>query len=330
VTVDISSLIDSLDEALVALDAGYRVTCLNRAAEVAYGAERQQLLGHTLFEAFPLLQGSEHEAALRDAMEQRTRRRIDGLLPAAGRSIDVEARPTADGGLLLCQCDGAPAQRLDDSFLAMLAHELRGPLAPLRTSLEVLKRPTIPEETKERARVIMGRQLQQMIRLIDDLGDMSRIARGRLELRAERVALHDLIDAATQGVQAALDEKEQALAIDLPSQPVWLRVDRARLVQVLAALLGKMSSEADRGARIEVHAVQDDRGLALGVNAKTMAPLVPASAATAVAGVPDARLDVSLMLAQRLVELHGAALELRSTDEAGKYCGFRLPPRLVD
>jgi signal transduction histidine kinase len=329
VSLDITSLLDVIDDALLAVDAGFRVTCLNRAAEVACGAERQQVLGQTLFQAFPLLQGSDQEAALREAMQQRSRRRIDGLLQTAGRPIDVEVRPTADGGLLLRQCEGASGQRLDNSFLSMLAHELRGPLAPLRTSLEVLKRPTIPEQTKQRARVIMERQLQQMVRLIDDLGDMSRIGQGKLELRSERVALRELIDAAIESTQAALDEKEQAVSIDLPVKPVWLRIDRARLTQVLSALLGKMSSEADRGARIAVHAVQGDQGIELRLDAKGMAPSVPASAATAMAGMPDPRLDVSLMLAQGLVELHGASLELRST-EAGKEFGIRLPPRLVE
>jgi signal transduction histidine kinase len=211
----------------------------------------------------------------------------------------------------------------------MLAHELRGPLAPLRTSLEVLKRPGIPEQTKERARVIMGRQLLQMVRLIDELADMSRIGRGRLQLHDDRVGLHEWVAAAVESVQEALDDKEQVVSIDLPSQPVWLRVDRARIVQVLAVLLGKMSGEADRGARIGVHAVQDDQGVDVRVDATGLAPALPPSDASVVAGMPAARLDLSLMLAQRLVELHGATLEQRRAGGV-KVFGILLPRRLVE
>src|SRR5207237_10804250 len=116
-------------------------------------------------------------SACREAMDQRGRRHV-GPEQIADQLFDVEASALPGGGLLLhLRPSAGPA--IDHRFLAMLAHDLRNPLAPLRTSVEVLRRASTPEATKDRARAIMERQITQLARLIDQLVDLSRIDRGR-------------------------------------------------------------------------------------------------------------------------------------------------------
>jgi len=187
----------------------------------------------------------------------------------------------------------------DPDFIAMLAHELRGPLAPLRTSLEVLKRPNIPESTKERARVIMERQVVQMAHLIDELVEIARIGRGQLQLQPGRCALKDIVEAAGEAAAPVLAEREQALLVDLPTPPLWLRLDRVRIVQAFSCLLSHASRSRDRGEPVRLHARVDASGVAITLAAgSSTAPATQAQ-----------RLDVDVLLAQCLLELHGAALQ---------------------
>ena len=201
----------------------------------------------------------------------------------------------------------------------MLAHELRGPLAPLRTSLEVLKRPNIPESTKERARVIMERQVVQMAHLIDELVEIARIGRGQLQLQLGRSALRDIVEAAGEAAAPVLSEREQALLVDLPPSPLWLRVDHARVVQALGCLLTHASHARDRGEPVRLHAQVDESGMAITLAAGP--GTVPATRA-----VQKQRLDVDVLLAQRLLELHGATLQTLQDGELV----VRLPAQLVE
>src|SRR6185503_19649935 len=124
------------------------------------------------------------------------------------------------------------SDRRKDEFLATLSHELRNPLAPIRNAVEVMKLAEQDREAVEWARGMIERQVLQLARLVDDLLDISRISRGKLELRRERVDLGELTRAAVESSRVLIDEKAHALDVQIPSEPIELFADATRLSQV--------------------------------------------------------------------------------------------------
>jgi PAS domain S-box-containing protein len=154
------------------------------------------------------------------------------------------------------------ANRRKDEFLAILAHELRNPLAPLRTGLDLLKYAGDDLETIEETRGVMEQQLGQMIRLIDDLLEVSRLNQGKLRLRKERMDLSAAVRSAVQSIQPMIDEAGQSLTVDVPDEPVTLFADPVRISQVVANLLSNASKYSEPGDRIFVTVSrQGDEGM---------------------------------------------------------------------
>ena len=150
------------------------------------------------------------------------------------------------------------ADRRKDEFLSVLAHELRNPLAPVRNGLQLLKMPNADPQVTRKAIDMMERQIAFMVRLIDDLLDVSRITRGKVELRLERVQLRDVI---MQGVETArpnLERMAQEITVAVPATPVWLDADPVRLAQVVANLLNNACKFTERRGRIWVTAETRD------------------------------------------------------------------------
>ena len=145
------------------------------------------------------------------------------------------------------------ADRRKDEFIATLAHELRNPLAPVRTGLQVL-RLTQDAQTSTRTLDIMERQLGQMTRLIDDLLDISRVTSGKVLLRFKRVAVSTLADAAAEAALPILAAGHHSLAVNLPDQPLWLDADPDRLVQVIGNLLNNSAKYSPDGGQIRLSA----------------------------------------------------------------------------
>src|SRR5205814_9956000 len=141
-----------------------------------------------------------------------------------------------------------------NEFLATLAHELRNPLAPIRNGLEIMRLARGNPGMVEQARTMMERQLHQMIRLVDDLLDVSRVSRGRIELRMERIDLATAIANAVETSKPLIDQNGQSLELDLPARPMVLRADLTRLAQVFANLLNNAAKYTDKGGRIHVAA----------------------------------------------------------------------------
>jgi PAS domain S-box-containing protein len=232
------------------------------------------------------------------------------------------------------------ADRRKDEFLATLAHELRNPLAPIRNALQILDRADRDEATAQAARAMMQRQLAHMVRLIDDLLDVSRITRGRLTLRREPVELAKLVE---QALETSRPHILQQLTITLPSEPVHLDADPVRIAQVLSNLLNNAAKYTPKSGRISLAAtlegeqavirVRDD---GVGIAAHDLPRLFrmfsqgPAAPERASGG-----LGIGLALARALVELHGGTIDAYS-DGAGKGAEFvvRLPalalPRPAD
>jgi CheY-like chemotaxis protein/two-component sensor histidine kinase len=212
------------------------------------------------------------------------------------------------------------ADRRKDEFLATLAHELRNPLAPLRNGLAMLKLADTRPDLAGPAREMMERQLDQMVRLVDDLLDVSRIATGKLALRRERVELQPIVRNAIETVNPYLQSRRHALAVTLPEHPVFVDADPTRLAQVFANLLNNAARYTEPGGNIrfvvrveggEVAASVIDNGM--GIDA-TMLEKVFELFAQADQSLErtTAGLGVGLTLAKYLVTLHGGTLVARS------------------
>jgi len=226
------------------------------------------------------------------------------------------------------------ADRRKDEFLATLSHELRNPLAPIRNALELLRRTGHDAALNERALAIMERQVRQLVRLTDDLLDVSRIARNRIELRRERFDLRAAIRSALETIEPLSQAAGHVVSVDLPPEPLWVDGDVARLAQALANVLDNAVKYSDRGARIAVRACAEDREVAVSV-ADTGIGIDPAALPSifemfvqigTTASRARSGLGIGLALAKRLVELHDGRIEARS-EGAGTGTTFliRLP-----
>jgi signal transduction histidine kinase/DNA-binding response OmpR family regulator len=224
--------------------------------------------------------------------------------------------------------------RRKDEFLATLAHELRNPLAPIRNSLHVMRLAGGDQGVLEQAHSMMARQLSQMVRLIDDLLDVSRITRGKLDLRKERVELASVINMAVDTTRLLIETSGHALTITLPPEPIYLDADPMRLAQVFSNLLNNAAKYMDRGGRIWLSAVPN--GAQVVVSVRDVGIGIPREALPTVFEMfsqvdhalekSQGGLGIGLTLVKRLVEMHGGSVEARS-DGPGKGSEFitRLP-----
>lgn len=171
------------------------------------------------------------------------RNQDDGIVSWFGTNTDItELRETQQ---LLRETD-----RRKDEFLATLAHELRNPLAPIRTGLELMGMVIDDPDELEEIRSVMQRQTQQLITLVDDLLDVSRITRGKLELRKSRVALRDVVQSAVEASRPFIEDAGHQLTVEQTQSPVYLEADPHRLAQVLSNLLNNAAKYTPRGGRI--------------------------------------------------------------------------------
>jgi signal transduction histidine kinase/ActR/RegA family two-component response regulator len=204
------------------------------------------------------------------------------------------------------------AQRKDE-FLAVLAHELRNPLAPIASALDILKQPRLDPSIAAQARDTADRQLQHMTRLIDDLLDVSRIMRGKIELQTQRVPLATIVERAIETVQPLIDREGHRLTVELPGRPVMIEADVVRLAQVLANLLSNAVKYTEAGGQIALSASLEGEELLLyvrdsgiGIDAESL-PRLFDMFMQAVPGSGRSRggLGIGLTLVKNLVELHG-------------------------
>jgi signal transduction histidine kinase len=224
--------------------------------------------------------------------------------------------------------------RRKDEFLAVLAHELRNPLAPIRNALEIMRLAPDDAPVIEESRSLMERQVMQMVRLIDDLLDVSRITRGKLELRKEPVELDSVVRSAVETCRPLIEQSSHRLTVDLPAEPVWIEGDKTRLAQVLANLLNNAAKFTPTGGEIGLSAALNNGEIVLRIKdtgigvAPEMLPRLfemfmqgDRSLEKAYGG-----LGIGLNLAQRLIEMHGGSIAAAS-EGIGKGCEMtvRLP-----
>jgi signal transduction histidine kinase len=232
---------------------------------------------------------------------------------------EMAVRHQAEQALLL-------ADRRKDEFLATLAHELRNPLAPIRTGLDIMRINPHDAVMVVRSRTIMERQLRQLVRLIDDLLDVSRINTGKLAIRPEPTQLQVVIDDAVQVVSQLIEQHQHQLNVVMPERPVMLDGDPTRLTQILSNLLNNAAKYTPHGgtitlavelaeAQVSVRVSDNGIGIAPGMLEEIFNMFVQADVSLERI---NAGLGVGLSLARRLAELHGGSLLARS---AGLGCG---------
>jgi PAS domain S-box-containing protein len=231
------------------------------------------------------------------------------------------------------------ADRKKDDFIALLAHELRNPLAPIRNGLQVLRLAVgDADATVAEARAIMDRQLAHMVRLIDDLLDVSRINRNKLELRRARVELTDVVSSAIETARPAIDAEGHELTVALPQRPIFLDADLTRLAQVLSNLLTNSAKYTEPGGRIWLSA--ERRGGEVVVSVRDTGIGIPAESLGNIFDMfsqvdrPIERssggLGIGLALVKGLVEMHGGTVAAAS-EGPGKGSTFTVTlPVLAD
>jgi PAS domain S-box-containing protein len=226
------------------------------------------------------------------------------------------------------------ADRRKDEFLAVLAHELRNPLAPIRNAVHYLGLKASPDPALRNARDIIDRQIRHLVRLVDDLLDISRISSGKIGLQKERVSLSLIVTNAVEASRPAIESENHQLTVSLPTEPVYLEADLTRLAQVLQNLLNNAAKYTPPGGRIELHAGFDGHSVAIRVVdsgigiPREMLPRVFDMFTQVDRSIERSSggLGIGLTLVQRLVELHGGTVEARSEgQDKGSEFIVRLP-----
>jgi PAS domain S-box-containing protein len=251
-----------------------------------------------------------------------------------GVHADITERKGDEETLRQLAAELAEAHHRKDEFLATLAHELRNPLAPIRNGLQLMKLVGGQNDNVEQARSMMERQLAQMVRLIDDLMDVSRISRGKLELRKECVPMDVVLNSAVETSRPLIEQMGHELTVTLPDQPLIVDADMTRLAQVFLNLLNNAAKYSDRGGHIQLNV--EHQGSDVVVTVKDTGIGIAADQLTRIFEMftqVDRSLDkshgglgIGLTLVKRLVEMHGGRVEAKSRGP-GKGSEFivRLP-----
>lgn len=255
-------------------------------------------------------------------------------LDAAGRVrgfvahvLDVTERKQAEEGL-------READRRKDEFLAMLAHELRNPLAPISNAVQIMRRLGTMDSKLQWTRDVIDRQVEHLTRLVDDLLDVSRISRGKIELKREPLELAEIVQRAVETSRPLIDARRHQFAIHLPPQPVHVEGDLVRLAQAVSNLLNNAAKYTDEGGQISLSLESSDSDVVIRVRdtGRGIDP-VQASSLFDLFYQVDRTLDraegglgIGLCLVKRLVAMHGGEIWVLSEGRGqGSEFGIRLP-----
>lgn len=347
----------SIGDAVISTDAEGRIDFLNPMAQKLVGWTEAEALNHPLMSVFHIINEESRQPVDNPALRALKDGRVVGLAnhtlliakDGTELPIDDSASPIRDGdgnivGSVLVFRDIGPlkranqalrdANRRKDEFLATLAHELRNPLAPIRNVLQVLKLPQLDATIAQESRDVMERQVEHMVRLVDDLLDASRVMRGKIELRREPVELATIVARAVETAKSLIEAQGHRLDIALPADSLRLDADQVRLAQVLGNLLTNSAKYTQPNGQIKLSAQRDgkqavvrirDNGIGI---APDMLPhifelFVQADHSSSRA---QGGLGIGLTIVKNLVELHGGSVSAQS-EGLGKGSEFeiRLP-----
>jgi PAS domain S-box-containing protein len=334
----LAAIVESSDDAIVSKTLEGVILSWNAGAERLFGYAPHEAIGRPITLIIPPdRQDEEHEILARIGRGERVDhfetvrvskhgRRVDISLTvspvrdSAGRIIgaskvarDITDRKRAQEAL-------READRRKDQFIALLAHELRNPLAPLHNGLQVMRLAGGDANAVAQARAMMERQLGHMVRIIDDLLDISRISQNKMELRRARVLLTDIVSSAVETARPAIEAAGHELSISLPPEPVPLDADLTRLAQVFSNLLTNSAKYTERGGRIWLAAEQ--RGGEVVVSVRDTGIGIPADSLPRIfdmfaqvdRGIERSTggLGIGLALVKGLVEMHGGTVTAAS------------------
>jgi two-component system CheB/CheR fusion protein len=356
--------LESVGDAILVTDAEGRVTLLNPVAEALTGWNKEEASAQPLETVFQIVNEQTRRPAenpvarvLREGVvvglanhtvligRDGTRRPIDDsaapIKDSAGRVIgvilvfrDVSERKRLEEGQQQRIRELAEADRNKNEFLAMLAHELRNPLAPLSNALQILRMSEADSSAAERAREMMERQLHHLVRLVDDLLDMSRIMSGKIGLRKEKVEAASVITRAIETIQPLVESQGHQLHVALPAKPVWLHGDLVRLAQVIGNLLHNSAKYMERGGQIWLSSEKEGdtlvvrvRDAGIGIDPDVLPCIFDLfTQANHSASRAQGGLGIGLTLVRRLVEMHSGSVSAFS-EGLGKGSEFvvRLP-----
>ncbi len=333
-------------------DVDHRFTYANEALLALWGRTWDEAIGRTCLElGYEPWHAAMHDREIDQVVA--TRRPIRGEVPftgtngrriydyifvpviGAGGEVEAVAGTTRDVTERKAMEDALrEADRRKDEFLALLAHELRNPLAPVRNGLQVLRLADTDADARTSAREMMERQIGHMVRLIDDLLDISRISRNKMELRRSEVLLTDVVSSAVETVRPMIEAAGQRLTVAMPPGPVYLDADLTRLAQVFGNLLSNSAKYTRQGGRIWLDArrrgeeiVVSVRDNGIGIPAESLPKIfdmfsqVDRSIERSTGG-----LGIGLALVKGLVEMHGGTVSAESgSDGKGSTFTVRLP-----
>jgi PAS domain S-box-containing protein len=355
----LASIVESSDDAIISKSLEGIIQSWNAAAERLFGYTSAEAIGRHISLVIPSDRLAEEDRII-ESLRAGTRidhfetervrkdgRRIQisltvspikddgGNVVGASKIVrDITDQKRAESELRALASDLADADRRKDEFLATLAHELRNPLAPLSNTLEILKRSGHQDASLRRGLDTMGRQLEQLVRLVDDLLDLSRITHNRIELRKRHVDIASVIRQAVLSAQPLADAAGQTIEVTPPAESIHLFADPVRLTQIFGNLLNNGCKYTPRGGTIRVTAVREDSNVVVTVADTGMG--IPPDKLAAIFDMftqvdqsleqSQGGLGIGLTLVKRLVEMHGGSVEARSDGEGqGSEFLVRLP-----
>lgn len=355
------SVVDHVVDGIITIDEHCNIESFNPAAEKLFGYLHGEVIGRNVNLLMPEPYHSQHDGYLHSYLttgraqiigigREVVGRRKDGSeFPMelavstfhiasqrffTGIVRDITERRRLEDQLRQRVEELAVADRRKDDFLAMLAHELRNPLAPIRAGLEVMKLAEGDLHTVRTVQSTMERQLQQLITLVDDLLDVSRITRGKLQLRKRGVSVAEVVQSAVEASQTFIEEAGHKLKVVVPEHPILIEVDQCRLAQVLSNLLNNAARYTPPGGQIWLAAERQGSDVLLTVRDTGIG--IPADMQCRVFQMfaqldhpPEMEhtgLGIGLALVKSLVEMHGGRIEVQSEGpDQGSEFRVRLP-----
>ena len=346
-----SAIVESCDDAIVGKSLDGTITSWNRGAERLYGYSADEVIGKHVRMLMQEAAGNEFEVQLEmirrgEKVEhvQSVRVRKDGtpfdvsltispICDRDGELVGVSEIARDVSPLIAAQRELEIAAKRREQFLAMLSHELRNPLAAVLNATNLMEEAKFEATTVEKCHHVVGRQANHMARLLDDLLDVSRITRGKFELRKQDLDLRGPIEAAIESTRPLLETRQIDFHLALPDQPVLVRGDANRLQQVVVNLLSNAATYSQPGGWVELRVERVDKAVVLqvsdrgiGIEAEMLGKIFDLFVqAEQRIDRPRGGLGVGLSLARSVLELHGGTIEGQSD---GPECGSRFVVRL--